>query len=154
MEVRTASCDVNDYACKLFKVYSDTVFADDYEGLLKFYDDSAVLIEKGKESFYGVDSIINAIKAYHAGLGPGTTKVSSQNSEFKVEHTDNVITIRCKYCVSSTESQSISLNHPQIKVQSVLAHETWEGEYIQYWRSEIGKMPKIIRDEFSIDKRY
>ncbi|ULT83287.1 hypothetical protein L5515_018349 [Caenorhabditis briggsae] len=137
MEVRTASCDINDYACKLFKVYSDTVFADDYEGLLKFYDDSAVLIEKGKESFYGVDSIINAIKAYHAGLGPGTTKVSSQNSEFKVEHTDSVITIRCKYCV-----------------QSVLAHETWEGEYIQYWRSEIGKMPKIIRDEFSIDKRY
>ncbi|EGT45970.1 hypothetical protein CAEBREN_26169 [Caenorhabditis brenneri] len=137
MEVRTESCNVEDYAAKLFKVYSDTVFADDYDGLLKFYDDSAVLIEKGKESFYGVDSIISAIKAYHAGLGPGTTKVSSQNSEFKVEHTDNVITIRCKY-----------------RVQSVLSHETWEGEYIQYWRSEIGKLPKIIRDEFSIDKRY
>ncbi|CCD63858.1 DUF4440 domain-containing protein [Caenorhabditis elegans] len=133
MEVRTQNCNVDDYAAKLFKVYSDTVFADDYEGLLKFYDDSAVLIERGKGSFYGVDSIIGAIKAYHAGLGPGTTK----NSEFKVEHTDNVITIRCKY-----------------RVQSVLAHETWEGEYIQYWRSEIGQMPKIIRDEFSIDKKY
>ncbi|KAF1748396.1 hypothetical protein GCK72_024863 [Caenorhabditis remanei] len=133
MEVRTPTCNIDQYAAKLFKVYSDTVFADDYEGLLKFYDDSAVLIEKGKESFYGVESIINAIKAYHAGLGPGTTK----NSEFKVEYTDNVITIRCKYCV-----------------QSVLSHETWEGEYIQYWRSEIGQMPKIIRDEFSIDKRY
>ncbi|CCD63860.1 DUF4440 domain-containing protein [Caenorhabditis elegans] len=131
MEVRTQNCNVDDYAAKLFKVYSDTVFADDYEGLLKFYDDSAVLIERGKGSFYGVDSIIGAIKAYHAGLGPGTTK----NSEFKVEHTDNVITIRCKY-------------------RSVLAHETWEGEYIQYWRSEIGQMPKIIRDEFSIDKKY
>uniref|UniRef100_A0A8R1DGG9 DUF4440 domain-containing protein n=1 Tax=Caenorhabditis japonica TaxID=281687 RepID=A0A8R1DGG9_CAEJA len=133
MDVRTANCNIDDYAAKIFKEYSATVFADDYEGLLKFYDDSAVLIERGKESFYGVNSIIDAIKSYHAGLGPGTT----QNSEFKVEYTDHVITIRCKY-----------------RVQSVLTNETWEGEYVQYWKSEIGQLPKIIRDEFSIDKRY
>ncbi|CAI2356327.1 unnamed protein product [Caenorhabditis sp. 36 PRJEB53466] len=131
MEIRTANCDIKEYAARIFKKYSDTVFADDYEGLLSFYDDSAVLIERGKESFYGVGNIIDAIKAYHAGLGPGTT----QNSEFKVEYTDNVITIRCKY-------------------RSVLSNETWEGEYVQYWKSEIGQLPKIIRDEFSIDKRY
>ncbi|CAI5454355.1 unnamed protein product [Caenorhabditis angaria] len=133
MEVFNANTDVTKYGAELFKVYSDTVFANNYEKLFDFYDENAVLLEKGKESFFGSKAIIQAIKSYHDKLGPSST----ENYNLRIEHAGNVLVITSKY-----------------KVQSAVDNKVIEGDYIQFWRCDIGETPKIIRDEFTIDNEH
>ncbi|CAD6191071.1 unnamed protein product [Caenorhabditis auriculariae] len=114
---------------ELFEKYSKAVYAKKFDEVLGYYDDDAVLIEKGKSCHYGPKAIIEAIKAYHEKLGKTTT----ENFNEKFDNNGGYYIYDCNYRTQTT-------------------NEVLVGSYNQIWK-KMGDDFKIIRDEFTIDSQ-
>ncbi|CAD6191070.1 unnamed protein product [Caenorhabditis auriculariae] len=117
----------------LFEQYCEAVYSRNYEEVIKFYDDDAVLIEKGQACHYGPKDIVDAIKAYHTKLGHRST----ENYDEEFFHLGDYYIYDCKY---------------HFKLKSEVRKERISGSYNQIWR-KVGDDYKIIRDVFSIESR-
>ncbi|CAB60313.1 DUF4440 domain-containing protein [Caenorhabditis elegans] len=111
-----------------FDAYSKAIEGSDWDTVATFYHPNGVIVQKGKEAFYGKDAIKAELLKFSEATGRSTSSFSNQ----KYEGAGDYLIITADF---SSETEKAG---------------TVKGKFVQIWKKE-GDRHLIYHDEFEVN---